>query len=155
MLFLAAALLNSIFLVESCRGPVVTAIGTPSRGCGCMMEETMLQVLMWIRKKVPWQLLRKQQTVHLKACERSKLHAGRKTSDHARNRALTHPRVLWDSPELYSSHVMALRLVKNQDSSICLGLTGSHVPCLHVISCSCSSGCQLCEKRKQKKIYRK
>lgn len=102
---------------------------------------------------MPWQLLRKEQTVHLKAGKRSKLRAQRKTFDQARNIALTHPRVLGDSSKLYTSHMMILLLFKNQDSSICLGLTGSHVPCLHVISCSYFLGCPFCKEKRGEKIY--
>lgn len=155
MLFLDATVLVSIFLVESCRSPAAAVTGALSWGYGYMIKEAMLQAYTWTRKKVPWQLLRKEQTVHLKACERSKLHADRQTFDHARNIALTHPRVLWDSSKLYSSHVMVLLLFKNQDSSIRLGLTGSHVPCLHVISCSCLLGCPFCRKKKGKKKLHK
>lgn len=128
----------------------MAVIGCLRWGYGYMIKEAMMQVYTWTRKKVPWQLLRKEQTVHLKACERSKLHTDRQTFDHARNRALTHPRVLWDSSKLCSRHVMALLLFENQDSSICLGLTGSHVPCLHVISCSCLLGCPFRRKKKKK-----
>lgn len=98
-----------------------------------MIKEAMLQVYNWIRKKAPHLLLRKHHTMDFKACERSKLHAEKKVFDHARNIALTHPTVLWDSSKLFSSHMMALLLVKNQDSSICPGLTSSHVPCLDMI----------------------
>lgn len=155
MLFLDAAVLVSIFVVESCRSPATAAAGTLSWGCGYVIKGPGCRYNLGAEKKVPWQLLRKQQTVHLKACRRSKLHAERQTFHPARNIALTHPRVLWDSFKLYSRHVMALLLVKNQDSSICLGLTASHVPCLHVISCSCLLGWSFCrgEKKREKKIY--
>lgn len=71
----------SIFLAEnaSYRNPDMSVKGH-------MIEKAMRHVYAWSRK-VPWQLLRREQ---LQACKKNKLHAERKTFDRARIIALNH-----------------------------------------------------------------
>lgn len=115
-LFLHAAVLVSVFLVEniSSSNLGMSVKETLSSGYGHMIKEAMLHVYTWSIKWV-WRRPCSWKPTKETSCMLKERHLITQET------ALTHSRVLWDSSELYSSHVVALLLFKKQDRWICLG----------------------------------